>query len=136
MTVYERSGPHSDRDTPGQVSSENAGSRPALTLAERFERFHEQNPEVYAGLVRLARRFHRATGRRDQSVQRLTEILRWDEQIRTKGVEEFAVNNSFRAFYSRLIQLQEPDLDGTFVTRVSPEADRWIAIRRHFGSGT
>jgi hypothetical protein len=104
-----------------------------LTPTERFERFHSNNPHVYDALVRLARRYHKATGEKQQSVKRLVEIARWDEKIRSRGDNDFEVNNSFAPYYARLIMLQEEDLDGVFEIRASAEADRWIAILRHYG---
>ena len=107
----------------------------SLTVTERFEAFHEQHPHVYDTLVRLARRYFQATGEHDQSVQRLVEIARWDEKIRTGGESGFEINNSFRPFYARLIMWQEPDLAEVFETRVSPEADAWIAVLKHRNGG-
>lgn len=99
-----------------------------LSMPERFTEFHQKNPHVYRALVRLARRFIEATGRRNLGMQRLIEIARWDEQIRTRGEEDFEVNNSFCPYFSRLIMLRETDLNGVFETRRSDEADRWIAL--------
>jgi len=101
---------------------------PPVTISERFEEFHRENPHVYDALVRLARRFIEATGKRKLGAQRLIEIARWDLEIATQGAEEFEINNTFRAFYARLIMWQEPDLDGVFDLRVAPEPDRWIAL--------
>lgn len=106
------------------------GTLPVLppTVSERFEEFHSTNPHVYRALVQLARRFIAATGKRKIGMQRLIEIARWDLEIATKGAEEFEVNNSFGAYYSRLIMWQEKDLAGVFDCRVADEPDRWIAL--------
>lgn len=101
---------------------------PPVSMPERFAEFHRENPHVYRALVDLARRFVQATGKRKLAVQRLVEIARWDLEIATKGAEEFEVNNSFGAYYSRLIMWQEKDLEGVFNCRVAVEADRWIAL--------
>lgn len=98
-----------------------------ITLTEKFEAFHELNPHVYTALVRLARRYRDATGEGKQSVQRLVEIARWDEKIRTKGRGDFEINNDFCAYYARLIMWQEPDLRDVFQLRRSDEADAWVA---------
>lgn len=96
-------------------------------IVERFEEFHQLNGHVYDLLVTLARRYRRATGEDKQSVQRLVEIARWDEAIRTRGEESFEINNDFRPFYARLIMWREEDLRGIFNLRRSHEADNWIA---------
>lgn len=102
-----------------------------LSQSERFERFHAKNPHVYTALARLARRWRAATGRQKQSVQRLIEIARCDEDICTG--EDPEINNDHAAYYARLLMLQEPDLAGMFEIRRAPEADQWIAILRHVG---
>lgn len=102
------------------------GEDNALTTTERFEEFHAENPHVYSTLVRLARRYREATGEEKQSVQRLVEIARWDEKIRTRGSEGFEINNDFRPYYSRLIMFLEPDLADVFELRRAPEAEAWI----------
>mgnify|MGYP006189426609 CR=1 FL=1 len=100
------------------------------TMTERFEAFHRANPGFYDTLVGLARRYLLRTGSGKVGAQRLIEIARWDHEIQTASAD-FKVNNDFAAFYSRLIMLLEPDLDGAIPTRRSREADEWIAsIRR------
>lgn len=119
-------------DGPRPVQrSAHLGDEPSLT--ERFEAFHGENPHVYDALVRLARRYFQATGETKQSVQRLVEIARWDEKIRTHGAGSFELNNDFGAFYARLIMLLERDLRGVFQLRKAPEADAWIEYLRLFG---
>lgn len=94
------------------------------TLAHRFEAFHEANPHVYDTLVRLARQWMQQTGRRKIGISMLFERARWDLAIQTNS-PDFRLNNSYRAFYSRLIQAQESDLRDIFDCRAS-EADQWI----------
>lgn len=99
-----------------------------VSIADRFDQFHEQNPEVYRVLVRLAREWIRRTGRRHLGIGALTERARWDIAIATND-PDYKINNNFRAFYARLIELQEPDLRGLFKFRPS-EADAWIDERK------
>lgn len=101
------------------------------SAAERFEDFHRTNPHVYEALVRLARRFIDATGKRKLGAQRLIEIARWDLELSTKGEDVYEINNDYAAFYARLVMHQEPDLAGVFDLRTSPNADRWIALVRN-----
>lgn len=100
------------------------------TTAEKFEAHVRRDPHVYSVLTRLARRYQVATGEDQQSMQRIFEIARWDEKVRTKGEGDFELNNDFAAFYARLIMWLEPDLRGAFQIRRSVAADAWIAEKR------
>lgn len=94
------------------------------TMADKFVRFHEDNPHVYMTLRRLAREWVSRTGRRKLGIGALFERARWDIAIATND-PEFRLNNNFRAFYARLLMRQEPDLDGLFELRPSL-ADQWV----------
>lgn len=56
--------------------------------------------------------------RRRLSINLLFERLRWYTEIETQG-DPFKVNNTFRAWYARLLMRQEPALAGVFETRRS-----------------
>jgi hypothetical protein len=94
------------------------------TLAERFVRFHMRSPEVYSTLVELARRWVQATGRNRLGIATLYERARWELALATSDAD-FKLNNDYRAFYARLIMLQEPDLADLFELR-SSEANDWL----------
>lgn len=87
-------------------------------ITAHFWAFHERNPEVYAGLVRLART-GKQSGRTKLGIGQLFEVLRWEWMI--GGLpdrhEQFKLNNNYRSRYSRLIMQREPDLEGIFETR-------------------
>jgi hypothetical protein len=83
---------------------------------ERFEEFHSQNPQVYAMLVREARRL-RAVGHRRYSIQALFEIVRWHRALETTDDTGFKLSNDFKPFYARLIDRNEEDLHGFFVLK-------------------
>lgn len=95
-----------------------------ITIAERFEQFHADNPEVYRVLVRLAREWINRTGRRHLGIGALTERTRWEIAIATND-PDYKINNNYRAYYARLMMLQERDLRDIFDLRES-EADEWI----------
>jgi hypothetical protein len=95
------------------------------TIADRFEEFDRENPDVYRVLVRLAREWVARTGHHKLGIATLFEIARWEIALATSD-PEFKLNNSYRAYYARLIHKQEPDLDGLFDLRASA-ADAWIA---------
>lgn len=96
------------------------------TMAERFEEFHRNNPAVYSMLVRLAREWVDRSGQRKLSIATLFERVRWEIALET-GDHEFKLNNSFRAYYARLIMHRIPALDGLFDLRASA-ADAWIGM--------
>ena len=95
-------------------------------MAAKFEEFHANNPKVYETLVRLAREWMARIGRHKLGIATLYERTRWEIAIATSD-SDFKLNNSYRAYYSRLIMRQEPDLAGLFDLRAS-EADSWIEV--------
>lgn len=82
---------------------------------QRAAAFHAENPHVYRKLRELAR-IAKASGATQYGIAGLFERLRWLSQIETQG-DPYRLNNSYRAFYARLLMAQEPDLRGFFVTR-------------------
>jgi hypothetical protein len=97
------------------------------SIAERFETFHRENPHVYRTLVRLAREWVNSTGSQKIGMKSLYEVARWRLAIETNDAE-YRLNNSYTAFFARLIMWQEPDLNGLFDLRAS-EADEWLEGR-------
>jgi hypothetical protein len=88
------------------------------TIAARFQKFHEENPEVYRELVSLAREIRDKRGYQKFGIATIYEVARWRSIIRAdKPADEFKLNNNFRAYYARLIMDQEEDLAGFFDTR-------------------
>jgi hypothetical protein len=94
------------------------------STAAAFEEFHRANPAIYTTLVRLAREWVARTGQHKLGIATLFERTRWEIALETND-PSFKLNNSFRAYYARLIQKQESDLDGFFHLRTSA-ADSWI----------
>jgi hypothetical protein len=82
-----------------------------------FVRYHAENPQVYAALVRFALEAKRS-GRRRLGMKAVFERLRWWSVIETAG-DEFVLNNNYTAWYARLVMAQEPELAGFFETRAS-----------------
>lgn len=82
-----------------------------------FEQFHQANPGVYKLLVQLAYEA-KEHGHAKFGIATLYERARWEFLMgATSTTDSFKLNNSFRAFYSRLIMEQEADLEGFFETR-------------------
>lgn len=86
----------------------------------RFLAYHEANPQVYDQLRRFALEAV-AKGTMRLSINLLFERLRWFTTVETQG-DPFKVNNTYRAWYARLLMQQEPELAGVFETRKA-EAD-------------
>ena len=90
----------------------------SATIAQRFAKFHQDNPHVYSMLVSLARGLQ-ARRPRKLGIGMLFEVLRWQYYVQTDTDEEYKLNNNYRAQYARLIMEQEPDLHEAFNTRPS-----------------
>lgn len=86
-----------------------------MSISERFQAFHSENPHVYWALRQLALDMY-GRGVRRYSMKGLFEILRWQYALRTKG-EEFKLNNNYTALYARLLMQQEPELKDFFEVR-------------------
>ncbi|MDP9101629.1 MAG: hypothetical protein M3N21_05730 [Actinomycetota bacterium] len=90
------------------------------SLTERFAAFHTANPHVYRALHSLASRRWtsdlRAGRRPHVGVAALYEALRWEQALRTTG-ETWRLNNSYRAFYARLLIAARPEWAGFIDTR-------------------
>ncbi len=103
-------------------------------LKKQFEEFHRDNPKVYILLVRLAREWVQATGRRTLGIKALWERARWEIAISTVG-DEFKLNNNYHAFYARLIMQQEKDLNGLFRLRQSAADEPQLFLITDRGDG-
>ncbi len=86
------------------------------TLAERFEAFHRLNPHVYAAIERQALRLV-AQGERRIGVKAIAEDLRRG-RLATTG-DDWRINNSWPAFYARMLIAKHPQLDGIIEMRRS-----------------
>ena len=88
----------------------------SLTIAERFDQFHDANPWIFDALVALAedevRRGHERT-----SIDMLVHVVRWEYRRRVVSTSALRVNNDYTSRYARLITEQRPDLAHLFETR-------------------
>jgi hypothetical protein len=92
------------------------GARNPGKLELQFWQFHSDNPVVYRLLVRFAREW-RALGNEHGSMQLLCERMRWEFATSVRSTDGFKLNNNHVAFYSRLLEDQEPELEGFFRKR-------------------
>lgn len=100
-------------DPPAQCAEPErvAGS----SIAERFRSFHALNPHVYEAVVSLARELKRQ-GWSKAGMKQIFEQLRWRYSLSTRG-DKWRFNNSYTAYYARLVMSRETDLEGFFETR-------------------
>lgn len=101
------------------------GDSPSLfgeTIADQFQRFHEQHPSVYKQLVRLAYQW-KDSGNEQLGIATLFERLRWEWHTGTvrDSSTGYKLNNNYRAYYARLIMDNNPELRGMFNLRAQKD---------------
>ena len=84
------------------------------TLAQRWEAFHRLNPQVFAAIERQALRLA-AQGEKRIGVKAIAEDLRRG-RLATTG-DDWRINNSWPAFYARLLVAKHPRLEGVIEMR-------------------
>lgn len=82
-----------------------------------FDRYHRENPSIYAKLVEFAQAAVKA-GATHIGIGLLYERLRWYTKVEAVS-DTFKVNNNFRAFYARKMMAEYPELNAVFETRRS-----------------
>lgn len=85
-----------------------------LSWAERFEIFDAANPHVAKALEALAGQW--LARHKKASMKALFERLRWESGLQTHG-EAYRLNNSFTAFYARLLIERRPEWADAFEIR-------------------
>lgn len=93
-----------------------AEAPPEDSIQAAFLRFHGENPQVYAELVKLCREA-REHGRRKIGVKMLWEVMRWNLWLRIKSDDDFKLNNNYTSRYARYIMKMEADLANIFDLR-------------------
>ena len=91
--------------------------RDERTIAERFETFHADYPQVYRLILGFARQA-RHRGYRHYGIAAIVERARWEVDMRSAPDEQgFKINNDFKALYARKVMAEHRDLDGFFRIR-------------------
>lgn len=85
-----------------------------MTLQEKFEIYHAENPHVYV-LFRKYAKMAKDRGYTRFSSKAIFERLRWHYAMETQG-DEFKLNNNYTAFYARELS-KEPEFNGFFELR-------------------
>lgn len=87
---------------------------------DKFKLFHKNNPTIYSLFKRYSLEAKRS-GLTKYSIRAIADRIRWHinvETIRDLGYEgQFKLSNNHLYFYSRLLEMDEPELDGFFVKR-------------------
>ena len=86
------------------------------SLSERFRRFHLDNPEVYQQFKHYVRILWNR-GYRHYSSDGILHIIRYRSAIRKDPREMYKINNSYSAFYARLLIRDEPQYKDFFELR-------------------
>lgn len=89
--------------------------KPAGPIEAHFAAFDAAHPDVYALIVRIARKV-KARGKQRYSMDAILHRVRWHYDI-GRGEEQFKINNSLAALYARKVMAENEDLDGFFELR-------------------
>lgn len=81
-----------------------------------FARFHNENPDFFEEILRLARQA-KAQGKSRISMRLIFEVIRFRRTLAIQGDGEFVVNNSFTAPFARMVRAQDPELGKLFEIR-------------------
>ena len=92
-------------------------------MKERFEKFHNEHPEVWALFIDFT--FDRIRlGFEHYSVDAITQRIRWETEVGSNKLADFKINDHYRAFYARLFMDTYPDYKGFFRLRPQKSKDR------------
>lgn len=86
-----------------------------MTLKEKFNLYHADNPHVYENFKTYARQVL-SNGRIKFGAKAIIERLRWHYAFETRG-DVFKLNNNYTAFYVRKLINERPEFNNIFATR-------------------
>jgi len=87
-----------------------------MTLTDKFNQYHRDNPQVYE----LFKRFTFMAIRRGHnrlSAWMIANRIRWETSIETFSVDEYKISNDYIALYARMFMRDHPEYDGFFKTK-------------------
>lgn len=94
---------------------------PETRIERDFKAFHDTNPQVYAELEELARRWWDKRHPKRMGVATLYETCRYNRHISVNYRDGFKLNNNFRSLYARLLIAHHPEWDGVIELRERQE---------------
>lgn len=87
-----------------------------LTLTERFEKFHKQNPHIYELFCKYSCEAIKS-GKKRMSHWLVANRIRWDAEVVTNTDEQYKISNDFIALYARKFMEEHPQHNGFFKTK-------------------
>lgn len=87
-----------------------------MTLTDKFNQYHRDNPQVYE----LFKRFTFMAIKRGHnrlSAWMIANRIRWETSIETFSVDEYKISNDYIALYARMFMREHPEYDGFFKTK-------------------
>ena len=84
-----------------------------LTLTERFNQYHRDNPHGYE-LVKKFTFMAIRRGHNRLSAWMIANRIRWETSIETFSVEEYKISNDYIALYARKFMNDHPEYNGFF----------------------
>lgn len=86
-----------------------------VSIQERFERFHGENPQVYRAIHWSVMDLE-LQGHKHYSIDAILHVIRYDRNITTTG-RNFKINNDFTSRYARKFMDEFPAYRGFFQLR-------------------
>ena len=87
------------------------------TPADRFQTFHERNPQVFSALESMTQEMYQR-GRKRIGINMLLEVLRWNYYMKTDDPNsDFKINNNYAPYYARLLIEKHPEWCDLFQLR-------------------
>lgn len=88
------------------------------TVADRFARFHKENPRVYLLFEKFALQLIKDYGYKRLGAKMIMERVRWECYTEGKDERGFKINNDFIAHYARLFIRNYPQHAQCFEARI------------------
>jgi hypothetical protein len=83
------------------------------TLTNRFNQYHNDNPQVYEMFKKFTFMAIRR-GHNRLSAWMIANRIRWETSIETISVEEYKISNDYIALYARKFMSDYPEYNGFF----------------------
>jgi len=83
------------------------------TLTNRFNQFHNDNPQVYEMFKKFTFMAIRR-GHKRLSAWMIANRIRWETSIETISVEDYKISNDYIALYARKFMSDHPEYNGFF----------------------
>ena len=92
-------------------------------MRQQVQNYHEKHPEVWDLFVRFSFEMINR-GYKNYSAKAIFERIRWEKDAGGDGVNQFKLNNNYRALYARRFMKMYPEYEGFFRTREQPSSTK------------